>query len=189
MSTLNELKKTLEFKIGICIIGKECFNTKNDYDKYLLVLKKMLNCLVLKSSGTINFVLFSTEALDYIAINEFYSMVNNYRNISIVEVEKINDVIDLYENLHYLIGGRMHSLIFAQKCLLPFLGIVWQDKINGFGQVTNSSNRIFEVSLLYKSIETVADDILGMMINPKVIINMNETNKALLDLVELGSIS
>lgn len=179
-------------KIGICVLGEECFDSKLTYDSYIEGLYKLIMSLSRNVSfnNKINFILFSTETADYSSVEEVYTKIVSDQSI-IIKVKKINKVdelIGLYQELNFLIGGRMHSLIFAQKCLLPFIGVIWQRKIEGFGEVTNSSNRIYEVCNFNNNINSIGQQIFKDIKDINLINKMNKENDRLKSLARKGLI-
>lgn len=169
-----------KIEIGVCVLSKECFLNHNDYNVYIDVLTETITNLSLNNVD-ISFTLFSTEISDYKSVNLLYSECagnpTKLRNVNIEYIYNINDVEDLYKKLHFLIGGRMHSLIFAQKFLLPYAGIIWQKKLEGFAKVAHSSNRLFEIKNF--SSKDVSELIAGDLKNKEVLLKMQKTNEVL----------
>ncbi len=149
---ISQIKNRLEYKqrlnIGICVISEVCFKSHLDFETYLNFIKTTL----VKLSSKFNVILFSTEAIDYAVIGklETYLNGNDIKIPATIEyVSSEDEVKALYTKLDYLIGGRMHALIFAQKCLLPYMGVIWQDKIVEFSEITNSRNFVYTVEELF----------------------------------------
>lgn len=188
---INKWDPESNFKIGICVLADFCFSSEQDYRDYLEGLCKLVCTLSILSSNKIDYILFSTEIADYVSIKELQDKLclNNCDNIRIVYINTIDEVIELYKKLNFLIGGRMHSLIFAQKCLLPYIGIVWQNKIKGFGNVTQSSSRIYEISNINSNTKFIARGILIDILNIDLIKQMSGVNDSLNKIVQKGNIA
>lgn len=187
VSDISSLEK---YKIGICVLGDHCFSSEVEHKIYIDCLFKLVNSLNMNLGMEKNkeYILFSTETADYISVRELYDKIYSEKlyNIKIKKINKVQEIIDLYENLNFLIGGRMHSLIFAQNCLLPFIGVIWQQKIIGFGEITNSSTRMYLLNELNNNINSISRKISEDIMNIELINQMYEKNKDLEDLVREG---
>jgi polysaccharide pyruvyl transferase WcaK-like protein len=186
MSSYKEMSSKSSIKIGVCVLGEECFLSNAIYVQYLNGMDALLSELANTKTNEIEFVLFSTEKTDYIAVHELQSKLSSRMNVSVAFPESVEDVILLYKEFCFLIGGRMHSLIFAQKCLLPFIGVAWQDKINGFGMITKSQNNIYDLHCL--SVDT---KLMGSRIHQNIgkvdrLRHMKQVNESLAGLVNKG---
>lgn len=156
-----ELSKS-KLIVGVCVISEVCLTNQKEFESYLIFIKNML----LNYASKYEFVLFSTESLDYSVIDRLNKDMKKM-SLTSIRIEYLKDeeeVIALYETLDFLIGGRMHALIFAQKCLLPYLGVIWQEKIEEFSEITSSQEYIFNIKefsnlniekMLQKSINTI----------------------------------
>ncbi|MBU5343510.1 polysaccharide pyruvyl transferase family protein [Caldifermentibacillus hisashii] len=141
---------TDELNIGICVLSSVCFKDNIGFKKYLDSLEKMIFFLSEHKSFKIDsFYLFSTDAADFYIVDQLKKRIDIQSKNITVKVTKpttLSNVINLYSQFTYLIGGRMHSMIIAQKCLLPYCGVIWQSKIRGFSKVVEREKRIFELS-------------------------------------------
>lgn len=190
ISSINKCNSKSNCKIGICVLADFCFSLEQDYRDYLEGLCGLISSLSMLSSQKIDYVLFSTEIADYVSVKKLQDKLylNNCDNTKIVHINTVDEVIELYKELNFLIGGRMHSLIFAQKCLLPYIGIVWQNKIKGFGDVTQSSSRIYEISNINSNTKFIAQGILMDILNMDLIKQMSGVNDSLNKIVQKGNI-
>lgn len=188
--SINKGNSELNFNIGICVLANFCFSSEQDYRDYLEGLCKLVCNLSMLSSKKIDYILFSTEIADYVSVKEFQDKLhlNNYDNTRIIYINTVDELIELYKKLNFLIGGRMHSLIFSQKCLLPYIGIVWQSKIKGFGNITQSSSRIYEISNINSNAKFIAKGILIDILNIGLIKQMSRVNNSIDNIVQKGNI-
>ncbi|MEH7110731.1 hypothetical protein, partial [Bacillus sp. JJ1764] len=134
--------------------------------------------------------LFSTDTIDWSAIKEVESSLSTseikYFNISMPN--SLEDIYELYGSLDYLIGGRMHSMIIAQKYLLPYIGVIWQSKVKGFGMVVESYEKLFDLKEFENSEQMFS--IINSDINniQKIKIEMRNKNKELEKIIEKSKI-
>ncbi|SDH86922.1 Polysaccharide pyruvyl transferase family protein WcaK [Planococcus glaciei] len=186
---MRQLKETLDINIGICVLGQHCFKSNTLHLKYLEMLVK-LSLNLKEKNNEIKFYIFSTEVSDFEAVKLFQQMLIKEANIKseIKKVETVEDVFKFYNSLQFLIGGRMHSLIFAQKALLPFIGFIWQEKLIGFGKVVNSDEKLFNIEFAFNNIEQLSEIINQDMKNELLLKKMSETNNILFEMVEKGNV-
>lgn len=187
---INKGNSEANFKIGICVLANYCFSTEQKYRDYLEGLCKLICSLSMLSPKKIEYILFSTEIADYVSVKILQDKLYLYNcdNTRIIYINTVDELVELYKKLNFLIGGRMHSLIFAQKCLLPYIGIVWQNKIKGFGNVTKSSSRIYEICYINSNTKSIAQDILKNIVNIDLIKQMSVMNDKIINIVHKGNI-
>ena len=187
---INKGNSEANFKIGICVLANYCFSTEQKYRDYLEGLCKLICSLSMLSPKKIEYNLFSTEIADYVSVKILQDKLYLYNcdNTRIIYINTVDELVELYKKLNFLIGGRMHSLIFAQKCLLPYIGIVWQNKIKGFGNVTKSSSRIYEICYINSNTKSIAQDILKNIVNIDLIKQMSVMNDKIINIVHKGNI-
>lgn len=188
LKKINNIKQDTILKIGVSVLGEMCFLSKEEHDIYLNSLFELVKSLSFALKGQVDFVLFSTEIADYNAVHKFKEMFNlaEHYKVSVVNLSKLDHVIELYKQIDFLMGGRMHGLIFAQKCTLPFIGVIWQDKIKGFGYVTNSDDRLYDISDISHKKDIIVNQIISNINNINLIKNMQSINEKLYDLVLKG---
>ncbi|MGH2317019.1 polysaccharide pyruvyl transferase family protein [Planococcus sp. SE5232] len=181
------LDNTSVYKVGVCILGEHCFPSLEEYQLYVKdILKFIINFEKhIPKNIKKEFLLFSTETADYQSVEEVYSKLSleSDINAAIIKVNKFDDIVELYGQLNFLMGGRMHSLIFAQICLLPYIGVIWQDKLTGFAKVTDSEKYLFNIKEIYEKDSVFYKNLYSLSINPKTFIDMEVTNKKLRDVV------
>jgi polysaccharide pyruvyl transferase WcaK-like protein len=177
-------------KIGICVLGEPCFSSKREYRNYLEGIYKLVINVSKKSVKKIEFILFSTETADYESIDELNEKFNSheYLDVKITYLHRVDQVFEFYKELNFLIGGRMHSLIFAQICLLPFIGIVWQNKLKGFAEVVCANDRIYNINSFIKESNYITNQIIRDISDLDLISKMAEVNSNLNELVHKGNI-
>jgi polysaccharide pyruvyl transferase WcaK-like protein len=170
---ISRIKSIIPLQIGICVLGSMCFNNKQDFNVYLKGVERLIKLLI-KEKNT-NIILFSTELMDY----ESISIVNDNiksDNVKVEHISSIDELVMLYDRINFLVGGRMHSMILAQNRLLPFLGIQWQNKILGFGKVTNSEYKMFSMKEFSKNTEKVCEIIFNESTDLHMLSNMQKKN-------------
>lgn len=177
------LDKNRQIKLGICVLSKICFKELSDYNYYINLIIEIIKKINFEFKN-IEINLFSTESLDYEAIY-FLNSVLHDKNIKIKKINNTEKLIEFYRNLDFLIGGRMHSLIFAQKCHLPYIGIIWQNKLLGFSNITDSKKFIYELKKINIE-EDVINTIKSMLNNKEKIYYMKNKNEELEKEVRLG---
>src|SRR5690625_6638921 len=102
------------------VIGEACFPAQLANDKYLRNMYELINCIDEDSVEQI--ILFSTAEKDYININKLISNISNSK-VTIYNIKDYDDIVELYSKLSFLVGGRMHSLIFAQSMFLLYIAL------------------------------------------------------------------
>jgi len=121
-------------RVGICFLGEICFKNSLEYHKYLSFIKQLTDYY---NQNNIDYVLYSTE------INDYYYIYKNFTKC-VIYIKSEEDLYNLYNNLKFIIGGRMHSLIIAQTQLVPFVGVDWQNKIGDLFKLLSNKNLILE---------------------------------------------
>ncbi|PKE65097.1 hypothetical protein CW674_08615 [Macrococcoides caseolyticum] len=160
--------------IGICILNEVCFRNKIEFFKYTSFLNKLLLYL---NVNNLEYVIFSTDKIDYKTL----SSLKNVNKNNIYHINNYEDLDNLYRNIKYLIGGRMHSMILAQSKRIPFLGFNWQKKVEElFINVKNQ--KLYEVTSLDK-----IDIDENFFINESEY-NMKKVNLYNNNIIEIGSL-
>lgn len=137
---IQDYQITGKIDIGIGVLGRACFLSEKDYQVYILGTKDMIDTLY-SDKRIDKIVLFTTEAMDYETMKYLES-----KNISkIVCGKSANTIIELYDNVDYIISGRMHSLILAQRCMVPFLAICWQEKVKEFCNIVEAEQDVISI--------------------------------------------
>ena len=189
MLRVSNISKDNELKIGVNVLANICFSIESDYQKYLENLKGLIEYLFSIENRKIKFELFSTEIADYESIMTLKSTLEiDSKCIDVKSPKSVNEVVDLYKSFDYLIGGRMHGLIFAQKCLLPFICVIWQSKIRGFANISETTDHIFTIDEFRDSKEKILEIIRSEINNINHIKNMQRKNDELLQRVFIGNI-
>lgn len=171
--------------IGVCILSEQCFITTLDYVKYIYILETTIKKLSEKNVN-LNFFFFSTETSDYSSVWKVYNSFKSDNNltINVKEIYSTKDVVSLYNDLDFLIGGRMHSLIFSQVMLVPYIGFIWQNKLQGFSLITNSQNELFSIES--SNTDDIVTTILNNIGSDSKIARMKKLNESLYEQVEQG---
>lgn len=175
--------------IGICVLGEMCFPGGTEHEDYLYAVHSLIVQLNATHESAMHFMLFSTEARDYSAVRQLFSRLKGdlINSLSIADVKSVDDLLSFYEKLDYLIGGRMHSMIIAHTKLLPHIGVIWQDKIIGYGQLTKAEDRMYTVDILKSKKVQIAKKIHSACKN-NLSGHMDKINRHLRDIVLKGNI-
>lgn len=176
--------------VGVCVLGEMCFSRTSIYKKYLNALKDLITNLCETDKVEVRVVLFSTEKSDYPSVHRLYAQLIDKAECHVIvsELRNIGDWLELYETLDFLIGGRMHSMILAHTSLLPHIGVIWQEKIVGFGETTRSLDRMYTVSTLASHCEYIANQIRQSCESKELVSQMAEINIQLKDRVKEGNL-
>lgn len=182
------LKKSKDVNnIAICIINRECFRCSDDYEFYVNTIINITEEISKRRNTKI--FLFSTERSDYDSVKFVYEKISSEKKeIFLNNIYTIDDLYSFYDNIDFLIGGRMHSMILAQKRLVPFLSIIWQDKIKGFAEVTQTQYKMYSLSEIENKIDEIVELVFTESKNSEISFKMNEENFRLKELVEKGNV-
>ncbi|MBA4310809.1 MAG: hypothetical protein C0425_10820 [Chlorobiaceae bacterium] len=140
--------------VGVSVLGHTCFDNEELFDTYIKQILQLISSL----SGK-EIVLFSTEKSDYPTIKAVSKKLKKEYSIevSIVNIKELKDLKELYSKCEFLIGGRMHAMIFAHTQNIPHFGFDWQRKIKGYGKSTETL--IFEISKNKTEMKKILDHI------------------------------
>ncbi|MDT2813650.1 polysaccharide pyruvyl transferase family protein [Vagococcus carniphilus] len=145
--------------------------SQNQYKEYIKNMTYLIKCLSIELPDY-KFKLFSTDINDYQAVYEVFKQIKDI-NAEVVEVENINDLQKLYETLEIVIGARMHSLILAFSQYIPIIGFSWQPKVDGFFEMINQRDSVFNLLTLDLNFEKIIDLVLFKINNLEECIEKN----------------
>lgn len=190
LATAAQIKRETPIKVGVCVLGSVCFQNTQEHARYLESLEILIRMIASKHPGSGLFTLFSTETFDYPAVQILHSKLKGAGlEVSVMdEFNSLESVCTFYKTLHALVGGRMHAMIIAHLCLLPHIGVIWQEKIGGYGGLTGMQNRMFTVDEVAQNTDKVAESLLFDSGDFQLISRMYKTNGRLRDLVSNGNI-
>lgn len=115
-------KENKKKKIGINIINPYLiYKNKNT----ISVIKDLYFNLIDNLSDKYKIKVFATEKMDY----EFIYELQNEIQFDVVDINGLNDLLDLYSSIDFLVGSRMHSIIIGLTQKIPFYGLIWQTKV------------------------------------------------------------
>lgn len=119
------------------------------YQKYLNNLYKIIHNYIDKTN--MNITIFATELADLVALKDIKKIIveNNIlegNRIRFIEEVDRESIIDLYGEIQYLLGTRMHSLILAFSQGIPFVGVAWQQKVNEFSKMVCCEDKIISLN-------------------------------------------
>jgi polysaccharide pyruvyl transferase WcaK-like protein len=177
-------------RVGLCMLSLECFREPSEYEDYLAAIDKLVVNLFKQAGESMHLTIFSTEWKDYDSVRKIESRIlaRGISNVSSCPIKSMPDVHQLYAELDLLVGGRMHSLIFAHRFLLPHIGVIWQEKLNGFAQMTNAKDRMFTVAQIMEQSKAIVGEALKLASDHQSILEMNERNSKLTKLVRKGNL-
>lgn len=107
------------------------------YDKYILSLNQIVKYINDKLNLPVIFLPFFTER-DYTVAKDIIS----YKKLSEKNIILGNgkyqimpkDFMSIIRNSEFLVGMRLHSLIYAMNCLVPYIAIDYSTKVRGILQ-------------------------------------------------------
>jgi polysaccharide pyruvyl transferase WcaK-like protein len=164
-------------RIGVCVVGAECFASPEGYYRYLSGMKTILLGLNQEMRGSMEVVLFSSERQDYDSIRSFHAILPHEVRAEIKLIASLNELVRLLNNVDVVIAGRMHSLIFAHRCLVPHFCVAWQQKVWAFANLTNARQRTVGAANMEAESARVIDGVCQLIRErDSVIASMRKTN-------------
>lgn len=142
--------------VGLNVLGQECFKSSTQNLNYLKEMEILIEKLNKDSYKEI--VIFSTAMNDYENIKNLMLKIKN-KNVIRYEVNTYTDIARLYSRLNFLIGSRMHSLIFAQSHFLPYMAFSWQDKVDSYAEMINLNIKVIDVKKISKNVDLIENTI------------------------------
>lgn len=181
LSAMGAVASGAPIRLGVCVLGEACFARREEHEAYLQCLVTLLDRCVKHYAGRVEFVFFSTETRDYTAVRAVRETLSAEcrRSAVIAKPHDVSALVGLMQGLHFLLGGRMHSLIFAHRCLVPHIGVIWQDKIRGFAELTGGEDRVYNPEELASEHERILDTIATAVGDEDLIRRMDRTNDRL----------
>ena len=170
---------------------EDTFNARFDESRFTLFIKNLLNDVEPKSnaySGNYIWDDHKEHINTYKRIGKYIDPEGDALDVLIVEVKSVDELLNFYDKLDYLIGGRMHSMIIAHTNLLPHIGVIWQDKIIGFGHLTKAEDRMYTVETLKLKRIQIAGEIRSACRDEKLVSQMDKINQHLREIVAEGNI-
>jgi polysaccharide pyruvyl transferase WcaK-like protein len=149
-------------RIGVCVVG---------------AMKTILLGLNQEMRGSMEVVLFSSERQDYDSIRSFHAILPHEVRAEIKLIASLNELVRLLNNVDVVIAGRMHSLIFAHRCLVPHFCVAWQQKVWAFANLTNARQRTVGAANMEAESARVIDGVCQLIRErDSVIASMRKTN-------------
>jgi len=128
---LNENQNNKKLIVGICPL----YNLRDDasYGNMVNVISKFCDWLIKNYNAEIFFIPFQFGFNPYndIKVNkEIINFIQNKSNVfNILEIETTEKMLNIISKVDIIIGFRLHSLIFAILQNIPFLAIIYDDKV------------------------------------------------------------
>lgn len=142
--------------IGISIIDLSINkNPEEAVRNYNNSMVKLINDLATQKGNIIH--LYSSEPKDNDVIESIYNDIDNKSNIVLENIDKKEDLFNLYQTLDYIIGTRMHSLIIGLTFNIPVIGISWQPKVIELFKLLNITEFVVSLEDFNKSSDVVLE--------------------------------
>ncbi|PWU67176.1 polysaccharide pyruvyl transferase family protein [Gracilibacillus dipsosauri] len=156
----NDAKKivTNGFHVGITVMDIRLANyTETQYINYIKNIKFLITYLLENTDYKIT--VFCTELKDSIATIDLEYMLNKFdkNKLTIHNDNDLNSILTIYKNIDTLFGTRMHSVIIAFSKGIPFIGLNWQQKVDGFFKVVNYQENLYEFNDFINSFNIIVD--------------------------------
>ncbi|MDF2881850.1 MAG: polysaccharide pyruvyl transferase CsaB [Clostridiaceae bacterium] len=152
----------------ICVTASQWFKSTNfwkkdkiDFSNDIEKLAKYIILLYKKTNKKIVFV--PTVYHDYILAEKLFPLLNQGKcDYQIIPKEyNCMEMAEIIENSYLLFGIRMHSIIFAARQCVPFMCLIYDEKVNQlleFLKMENYSAKLFPEN--DNIIEKIIDDLL-----------------------------
>lgn len=140
--------------IGINALSEVCFKNENEYNLYYKFLEKVISvCKKVYNPDILK--IFSTDTIDYKTMNNLYEKYKNINkmHIELVCLNDLSEVDNFLNEIDFVIGGRMHAMIFCQLKCIPFIAVNWQPKVAGFGKIVNEEDKLLDFKKNYTDFE------------------------------------
>lgn len=119
--------------------------TNEEYNNYLDSMEKIITHY--SNMNKYKLVIFTTENKDISALENLRRrFIGSQNNIVFENEVSIKNLQRIYSDIDVLIGTRMHSMIISFSQLIPFIGIVWQQKVAGFTEMIGKNNLQIPIS-------------------------------------------
>lgn len=156
----------INIAISVMPFGKRNFFNLPHYKNYKYYLDMYKNLVEYFYSRNNNYIfhLFSTELSDYDTILELQAYIFKKnksitkRNLKVVYITSLSDLLKFYKRQNLLIGTRMHSLIIGFTQSLPIIAISWQNKVEGFMKYINLMQYCYQLNMANENIDKIYDD-------------------------------
>jgi polysaccharide pyruvyl transferase WcaK-like protein len=156
-----------DIAIGINIISPllyiECSPDKISYNMFN---NKMIE-LITQINKKYKITLFTNgNILDYKYAKRLYNQISKLENITI-ENRPTNgfDLVKTINKFSLIIGFRLHSLIIAYSYNIPAIGIIWDNKLSYWGNMTENERIYMLSNFPIEHIEDICDEAIRKGIN------------------------
>lgn len=142
--------------VGINILSKVCFKDMDSYLSYIELVERLI-AVCINDFNYRNFKIFSSDTVDYSSMKNVYL---KYREVPSIHFELIcptnlKALDELLEKVDFVIAGRMHTMIFTQLKCVPFIGVMWQQKVQGFAKMVDEEDKILDYKYKYSNDELI----------------------------------
>lgn len=128
--------------ILINVINSDVFDPGH-YKIYETFYFELIKNILLKEKG-VKITLVITEVADYKMVISLKRRFESLSNIDYFIPKTTEELIDTISKSKYAIGSRMHFMIIAYTQCIPFIGLKWQEKINGFFENIKMKKNLFD---------------------------------------------
>ena len=157
--------------IPVSLTLKIHYKKKKLYNEYINSISNIINAINDKLGMPVVLIPFLTER-DYAVCNDIMN-VNGKADYNLILGDGSkqicpNDIIQIIGNSEFLVGMRLHSIIFAALTATPFIAIDYSAKVNGMLKELDME----EYSVNLKDCKTILDSFIPEM---ESLVNNNET--------------
>lgn len=157
--------------IGVNVMDIRLANySYEQYKDYINTLASVISYL--SNLGTeYKITIFCTEKKDIIALQQLQrnpALNSQNKNISFIQKTNLNDILDVYKRLDLLIGTRMHSTILAFSQGIPFVGISWQQKMDGFFDLIDYNQNLIQLDDFVNNYKITTEKVNNIVNNYKI---------------------
>lgn len=148
---------------------------KESEENYLKVINQYINLAdSIVKKFNMKVALFSTEIVDYSAVQDVYRGVIEKEKIIIVNISTQKELLEFYNQTLVLIGTRMHSMIIAFTQGIPVIGLSWQQKVDSMFKIIESEDSVFNYNEIDSKLEEIIDCCKKKIDGQKYEINRNK---------------
>ena len=119
--------------------------------------------------------------IDYIVAKSLYFRFNQLLTLA-VRPKNDRDLVYQISKYNIVIASRLHALILSYSYKIPFVGIVWDAKVEEFANLIGYSNRVYKMNCLTNinwsnTLEEIREN--GILKNELLISQVHEQIKTL----------
>jgi polysaccharide pyruvyl transferase WcaK-like protein len=153
-------------EIGINILHPSYYINSPDNISFKQFNEKMIEIVTQLSKIHKTTIFTNGNILDYRYANWLYNKIYKLGNITI-DTRPTNglDLVKIINKFSLVIGFRLHSLITAYSYNIPTIGILWDNKLSYWGQMTDNKNIYLLSEFPIPFIESICNETMRNGIN------------------------